>query len=126
MRALFPLLAAVALLSCSYPPPPPPGVALAQETTGRVAGPPQSCVTTNTAMNIRAIDAETLVYGWGRTVYVNHLSSPCSGIGPNSTLIVRPYLGGQYCRGDLVRSTNGISNIPGPTCVLGEFVPYKR
>ena len=125
MRVLIPLLAAATLLSCSYPPPP-PGVALAQETSGRVAGPPQTCITSNPAQNLHALDAQTIEYGWGRTVYINHMTSACPGIGPTSTLIVQPFLGGQYCRGDLVHGRELGSTIPGPTCVLGNWVPYRK
>ena len=31
-----------------------------------------------------------------------------------------------YCRGDIVRSVDRDSHIPGPSCVLGEFIPYTR
>jgi len=35
-------------------------------------------------------------------------------------------IGSQYCRGDIVRSFDRQSRIPGPACILGDFVPYTR
>ena len=113
------------LSSCSYPPAP-PGVALARETAGLVAGPPQSCVSTMPAEGLRIVDAQTLAYGWGRSVAINHMSGPCPGLEPTSTLIVEPGLGGQYCRGDRVRVLETGSMIPGATCILGDWLPYRR
>jgi hypothetical protein len=65
-----------------------------------------------------------LLYGRGTTIWASRLEPGC-GFSHNDTLITESH-DGRYCKGDLVRSNNGISNIPGPTCVFGEFVPYKR
>ena len=126
MRALVPITAATLLLSCSAPPPSPPGMALARETTGRIAGPAKNCIPTNSSMNLHALDAETLAYGWGPTIYINHLAGPCPGVDPQSTLIVVPNLGGEYCRGDRIRGREFGGSIPGPVCILNDWVPYRR
>jgi len=34
--------------------------------------------------------------------------------------------GSSLCRGDIVRSFDRLSKIPGPSCVLNDFVPYTR
>ena len=116
--------AATALLSCTRPVSP-PGNEFAELTAGRVAGPPQSCITPDHMSSVRALDPQTLAYGSGRTVYINHLGSPCPGIRPLSTLIIVTY-GNQYCRGDRVRGNEMGSIIAGPTCILGDWVPYRR
>lgn len=125
MRAVFPIMTAAILSSCSYPTEA-PGVAFARETTGMIAGRPQSCVPTNSSQNLRVLDAQTVAYGWGRAVNINHLSGPCPGLDSQSTLIIEPFLGGQYCRGDRFRVREMGSSIPGPVCILNDWVPYRR
>jgi hypothetical protein len=122
MRPLI-LTAAVLLASCAAPPPP-PGAELARVTAGRVAGPPQTCVTTFGQQNLRVVDSSTLAYGDGRSVYINHLPGPCPGLSQFNTIIIEPQ-GSQYCRGDRVRALQPGSIIPGPTCNLGDWVPYS-
>ena len=96
---------------------------LAQELAGRVAGEPRSCIPTFSDRSLVPIDRQTLIYREGRRIWVNRLGSQCPGISPHSTLIVEVY-SGQYCRGDRVRGLERGSSIPGPICILGEFVPY--
>jgi hypothetical protein len=95
------------------------------ELAGRIAGPPQHCVEITPLDTIRVsqTDPQTLVYGNGRTIWANDLGS-CR-MGQNDILITEPR-GSRYCRGDIVRSMDQLSHIPGPTCVLGDFVPYLR
>lgn len=124
MRALM-LIASTAILAGCSRPVSPPGSSLAQETAGRLAGPPQSCVSSAAQQGLRIIDAQTIGYGWGRTIYINHLGAPCPGLEPLSTIITEPGIPGQYCRGDHVRGREMGANIPGPVCILGEWVPYQ-
>ena len=72
------------------------------------------------------MDGQTLVVDRGINFYVNRLRAPCPGLAPTDTLIVEPH-GSQYCRGDHFRARPfGGSAVPGPICVLGPFVPYRR
>jgi hypothetical protein len=34
--------------------------------------------------------------------------------------------GSQYCRNDRFRTVSAGSTIPGPSCFLGTFTPYRR
>ena len=124
MRALMLIAAAATIASCTRPATP-PGSDFARETAGRIAGPAQSCVSTSPAQNLRVLDPQTLAYGWGRTVYVNHLRSPCPAVAQLNTLIVEPGLAGSYCSGDRVRGLEPGAIIAGPTCLLGDWVPYR-
>lgn len=124
MRTLMLIAAATLVGSCARPAVI-PGAALAQETVGRVAGPPQTCIPTEQATNLRVLDPQTLAYGWGSTVYVNHLVAACPGLSQTSTLIVSAQPG-QYCRGDRVQAQEMGSIIPGPACNLSDWVPYRR
>jgi len=124
MRALMMIAAATLAGSCARPAIL-PGAALAQETVGRVAGPAQSCVSTQQDQNLRVLDRQTLAYGWGSTIYVNHLPGPCPGLEPLNTLIVSAQ-SGQYCRGDQVRAQAPGAIIAGPSCNLSDWIPYRR
>jgi hypothetical protein len=123
MRALMLIAAAALVLSCSRPAGP-PGSALAAETSGRVAGPPRFCISVNAGENLHVLDPQTVAYGYGRTIYVNHLRAPCPALNPTNTVIVRAGTGGEYCRGDQVQGLEPGALIPGPQCNLAEWVPY--
>jgi hypothetical protein len=125
MRALMLIAAAATMASCSRPVSP-PDEAAAQALAGRVAGPIQTCVTTNPAENLHVLDPQTVAYGYGRTVYVNRLAAACPAISQFNTLIVEGSTGGQYCRGDRVRGLEPGASIPGPSCNLGDWVPYRQ
>lgn len=99
--------------------------ALARELAGRVAGQPQSCITPTQSRSLTVADDQTLLYRAGDTLWVNRLSSACPGIEPLGTLIVEVH-GSQYCRNDQVRGLEAGASIPGPTCRLGDFVPWRR
>ena len=100
--------------------------ALQRDIAGRTEGPPQSCIPASSAgQNLRIANPRTLVYEQGRTVWVNRLDSDCPGMRPTDTLIVEVN-GSQYCRGDRFRAASQGSTIPGPTCILGNFTPYRK
>jgi hypothetical protein len=118
-----------ALLAACAAPPPTTGPAPRQqigELAGRTPGAPEDCIPIYRTEALRVADGDThlLLYGRGSTIWASSLGPGC-GFTHSDVLITESH-DGRYCRGDLVRSNNGISNIPGPTCVLGEFVPYKR
>jgi hypothetical protein len=99
--------------------------ALAEELAGRVAGEADRCIPARQGQGLQAVDRRTIVYRDGRTIWVNRLDSNCPGLDPMNTLIVEAH-GSQYCRGDRVRGLEPQSSIPGPTCLLRDFVPYIR
>ncbi|MEO6224294.1 MAG: hypothetical protein ABIO80_00350 [Sphingomicrobium sp.] len=117
------ILVAVLLGSCVAPPPGPVGPFQAQELLGRVAGPAQRCVYIQRDMALRPAngDPSTLLYGFGKTIYANHLSAGC-GFRQDQTLIMHP-IGSEYCVNDVARSVE-IGGFPGPSCNLNMWVPY--
>lgn len=125
MRALMLIAAAGLLASCSSPTAAPRATA-ADLLAGRVAGPAQTCISTNNSENIHALDAQTLAYGSGRTIYVNRLQAPCPAIGEFNLIIVEAATGNQYCRGDRVRGRETGAIIAGPSCNLNDWVPYRQ
>lgn len=125
MRTLMLIAAATTIGSCS-PTLSPPGASFAQATGGRIAGPPQTCISNNPAENLHVIDAQTIAYGYGRTVFINHLPGPCPALSEFNTIIVEASTGGEYCRGDRVRGREPGATIAGPSCNLGDWVPYRQ
>jgi hypothetical protein len=125
MRALM-LIAAVALASSCSRPVMPPGSGFAAAVAGRVAGPPQTCISNNPAENLHALDPQTVAYGYGRTVFINRLAAACPALDQSNTIIVEAGTGGEYCRGDRVRGLEPGAIIPGPSCNLGNWVPYRQ
>ena len=120
-------LAALTLMlgSCAAPQPE-PQQGPPHELAGRSAGAPQRCVLIVAAESLRPSDNDrlTLLYGNGRTIWANNLGRQC-GFRYDDVLVTEP-IGAYYCRGDLVRSFDRYSRIPGPACVLSDFVPYSR
>ena len=123
MRTAFIALAAT-LAGCTAPPPVASNAPIA-EIAGRVAGPAQRCVVTTQSEGLQAVNRNTLVYRNGSKIWVNQLQGGCGGFGRWDVLVTEP-IGTQYCRGDLIRSFDPVSKIPGPSCRLGDFVPYTR
>jgi hypothetical protein len=124
MTRTVPLLA-FALFSCAAPPPGVEQQGQPIELAGLSAGPPQHCVSINSQQSFRVSEnnRHVLLYGDGRTTYANQLGQ-CR-FGSNDILVTQPF-GSQYCRGDIVRSFDRTGGIPGPACILGDFVPYSR
>lgn len=120
------LILPLTLAACAVPQPAPQPQRHASELAGRTAGAPKACIPIyrTDALRVSEDDPHMLLYGRGATVWASWLAPGC-GFSHSDVLITESH-DGRYCRGDLVRSSNGISNIPGPTCVLGEFVPYGR
>ena len=100
MRALMMIAAAMTVASCSTPVAAPDETVVAEALAGRTPGPAQTCVNTNQAENLHVLNAQTVAYGYGRTIYINRLAAACPGLAQLNTVIVEAGTGGQYCRGD--------------------------
>lgn len=96
-----------------------------RELAGRVAGEPKRCVPVVNQEAIRIAGPRTLHYRRGETIWVNRQERDCFGSGGLATLIVEPS-GGSYCNGDHVRRLEPGSSIPGPTCLMRDWIPYRR
>lgn len=98
---------------------------LNRELIGRAAGPAQTCLPLPLGSgSLRPVNAETLVLRQGGTIWVNRLRGACPSLRPFSTIVIEVY-GGNYCRGDRFRAVQPGETIPGPYCILGEFMPYR-
>jgi hypothetical protein len=101
---------------------------LAKELEGKIAGKPVSCIsnTGNTSNIVRISDDMVLYRVSGRLVYQNRLRGSCPGLARDRDVIVTEQFGSQQCSGDLLRLVDRVGGLPGPVCVLGEFVPYRK
>jgi hypothetical protein len=116
---------ALLLVGCAHPEP----YATAHhdnELAGRSAGAPERCILVEQSEAFRVADNDrhTLLYGSGKTVWAAHLAGMC-GFSLDDILISQPW-GAHHCRGDIIHSLERGSQAPGPSCILGDFVPYTR
>lgn len=125
-RILPPVALALAIGSCAPSPPAAQVQGPASELAGLVAGPPKRCVSITPLESLRVSDSDPhlLIYGNGRTIYANPLGPHCS-FRHDDVLVMQP-TSSEYCEGDIARSIDRYSKIPGPACVLGNFIPYSR
>lgn len=117
-------LATLTVLAGSCGPAPLSAPTIVPELAGRTAGPAQACVSIVSTSGLRIAGPSTILYGSGSTIWANHLPSQC--LGNSMDVLVTHPTGSQYCRGDIVLTMQPYGGIPGPSCVLGDFVPYRR
>lgn len=97
---------------------------LAKLLEGRVPGQPVNCLTQSQRDNVEIIDKTALVYGSGRTIYVNRPRHPNS-LDDDAILVTRLH-SSQLCKLDLVRLRDRSSNMSYGFVTLEQFVPYTR
>ncbi len=91
---------------------------------GRVAGEPRSCISDFANANMQIIDGRALVYGRGKTIWVNVPNNPDS-LDDDDILVIRKF-GGQLCRLDMVTTIDRTSGFYTGFVALGQFVPYRK
>lgn len=99
---------------------------LAKLLNGRVAGPPQSCITTFPNSEMTTIDHVAYVFGSGNVIYVNRTRDPHSIDSDNVMVIRRFGSGTQLCSNDSITTMDRGSQIYTGNVFLGEFIPYRR
>ena len=92
---------------------------------GRVAGEPTNCIRSRLNDRVRVIDDTAIVYGRGKTIYVNRTSRP-RDIDDHDTMVVRRFSGSQLCKTDIVTTIDRGSQMFSGVIFLSEFVPYTR
>jgi hypothetical protein len=100
---------------------------LDKELSGKTAGEAVRCISDTPGNNIIRVSDNMILYRVsGRLVYQNKLRSSCPGLARDHDIIVSEKYGSQQCSGDILRLVDRIGGIPGPVCVLGDFVPYRK
>ena len=97
---------------------------LAKLLEGRVAGEPRSCINTRVNQNSEVIDGTAVVYGRGRTIWVN-VPENAQDLDDNDALLIRQF-GPQLCRQDIVTTFNPFGGFYTGNVFLRDFVPYTR
>ena len=88
---------------------------LADALAGRVAGPPQRCISTYRNTKVQPIDDFTILYDQGSTIYVQNPRGGCPGVGSGSDVLVTRQVTNQICD-DLVAKLS-----PRRMTVVGDF-----
>ena len=76
------------------------------------------------ALRVADKDRHILLYGSGKKIWVNDFGPNC-GFSRNDVIVTEPF-GASYCRGDIVKSFDRYSKIPGPSCVPAVMVGALR
>ncbi len=98
---------------------------LAKALEGRVAGKPADCIDPHFNTNTQIIEKTAIIYGSGRTIYVNRPDN-ASSLRDGDVLVTELRGSGQLCSIDVVKlhDRNGLWNRGFVS--LGKFVPYTR
>ena len=122
----------VALASCTTAPTeqarnPQDSKELTEALAGRMAGPPQRCISNFPTTEVRVIDDWTILYQDSSTIYVQNPPGGCRGIaGGTRTLVARQVGTSQMCEGDINEAVDLRTGIGGAPCVFGPFIPYSK
>lgn len=98
---------------------------LARLLAGRTAGKPQSCIPIVGRSNSQTIAGIGIVYGSGKTVWLNRFTSGCENAFPGDVVVTVTPAGNQ-CKGDFVRLVDPVAGALRGVCALGDYVPYTR
>ena len=92
---------------------------------GRDAGAPVRCISLSRTGSSRIIDKTAIVYGSGRTIYVNRPDNAGS-LDDDDILVTNIYGGSQLCRLDVVHLHDRGGYFYAGSVGLNDFVPYTR
>ncbi len=100
---------------------------LDKQLAGKVPGEPIRCLPNYQSNQTIRISDDILLYrANGKLVYRNNLRGACPGLARDSDIMVVRQFGSSTCSGDFFHLVDRTSGIRGPTCVFGEFVPYRK
>ena len=138
MRSIALLIAGAAAASCSMAPPTAPVPMRTADgqhqldimLAGRVPLRGMSCVPSTRDTDMRIIDANTLAFRVGTSVYIAQTTG-CANLSPNGmyTLLTRQEGAGGLCRGDPAQVVEAGSAVPVGSCLITgitQFVPVPR
>jgi hypothetical protein len=92
---------------------------------GRVAGKPVDCISLMDSNNTQIIEKTAIVYGSGRTIYVN-IPNNASSLNRDDILVTKIRGSSQLCKIDTVQLRDRNSRMYSGFVSLNQFVPYTR
>lgn len=93
---------------------------------GFTPGTPVTCLPSQDVRGPEAYGENVLLFRVGQNlIFRSTTHGSCRGVGRGETLITRHYTG-RMCSGDIARTANLTTGIETGSCVLGDFVPYRR
>lgn len=134
-RREFPLVAAVAAAMLAAPSTtiakPEHGFksaqALARALAGRTAGQAVRCVPNFRSSEMTIIDDGTILFGEGKTIYLQKPAGGCPGLGiGGNTLVARQFATNRMCQGDVNEVVDARNGITVGSCVFEPFIPYTK
>ena len=101
--------------------------ALAKALAGRTAGPSTRCVPDFRTSDMKIIDDGTIIFGQGKTVYLQRPAGGCPGLGiGGNSLVARQFATNRMCQGDINEVVDVRNGITVGSCVFEDFIPYTR
>jgi len=101
-----------------------PEAELARILNGATPGKPQTCLPAFDRSEGKNVPQIGIVYGWGRTLYLNRFQDGCHL--DRDDVVVTSTPTGELCRGDIAHIVGSTSHIEHDSCVFGDFVPYTK
>lgn len=101
-----------------------PDQELAKLLEGREAGQPVHCISYANSRDMKVIDGTAIVYGWGKTIYVN-VPRDARHLDSDDIMVVRSS-GSQLCDLDMVHTVDRNGLFTTGFVSLGDFVPYRK
>ena len=99
---------------------------LAQLLGDKVPGPPQSCIQNYQADRMSTIGDDIILFrASSNLVYRNDIPGGCPMSG-SSRRLQRRSIGSNICRGEPMQVVDNQTGAFFGTCILGDFVPYRR
>ncbi len=135
MRPMLILLPALALVAgCANTPPSESqlraqardAAKLEEALAGYTPGKPVPCVENRELRGPEAYGETTLLFRASRKlIWRTETSGSCDDVKRGDALVTRQY-GSRLCKGDIARTANLTSGFSTGSCVIGEFVPYRK
>jgi len=100
-------------------------VELDKQLAGLVPGRPQNCIDTFRYRRTSRV-GNTILYKNGRNdIMRNDTGVGCFGLRRGDAFVATT-VGTRFCRGDIVRTVDLLTNVSNGACAFGDFVPYRK
>jgi len=98
---------------------------LAKLLEGRVAGEPVRCIRDHPNQPMRIIDKTAIVYGRGKTIYVQRTRNP-EDIDDDDTLVIYKTDASRLCRLDHINTIDRVTGFYTGNLIFEDFIPYTK